>query len=82
MGSLLVDLLMEIFVDPFFDYFLHELTVRRVLTRLISGVVLFGGLYLAFFRSTPLSYVGWVLLVPAGLFIAYDTLTAHQHVRR
>ncbi|SNZ12583.1 hypothetical protein SAMN06269185_1818 [Natronoarchaeum philippinense] len=79
--SLLYDLLTSVFVDPLFEYFVHDLTLGRIVTRLIASVALLGGIYLALLQPAPLSYVGWALAVPAGLFTAYDALTVNRHTR-
>ncbi|WP_338730064.1 hypothetical protein [Haladaptatus sp. DJG-WS-42] len=81
MQSLLIDVLKSLFVDPFVDYFYHGLTLWRVATRLLSGIALIAGIYLALLQPAPLSYVGWLLAVPASLFVLYDTLTVNQHTR-
>lgn len=81
MQSLLVDVLRSLFIDPFVDYFHHNLTLARVVTRLISGVALIAGIYLAILQPAPLSYVGWLLAVPASLFVFYETLTVNRHTR-
>ncbi|RZV12620.1 hypothetical protein BDK88_0038 [Natrinema hispanicum] len=81
MQSLLSDLLKTIFVDPLIEYFYHDLTLKRIVTRLISGVALLVGGYLALLESPPLSYAGWILVIPASLFVVYDTLTVNRHTR-
>ncbi|RZH67633.1 hypothetical protein [Natrinema altunense] len=81
MDSLLIDILKSIFIDPVFEYFYHDLTLGRIVTRLIFGIALLVGVYLALLKSPPLSYAGWVLVVPASLFVVYDTLTVNRHTR-
>lgn len=82
MNSLVLDLLKAVFVDPFFDYFVHDITLGRIITRVLAAIALTAGVYLAFFQSAPLSYVGLMLIAPAGFFVAYDTLTVNRHTRR
>jgi len=79
--SLLFDLLTSVLVDPFVEYFYHDLTLGRIVARLIATVALLGGMYLALFQSAPLSYVGWALAVPAGVYTLYDALTVNRHTR-
>ncbi|WP_049921833.1 hypothetical protein [Halopiger djelfimassiliensis] len=81
MESLLFKLLTDIFVDPLIEYFYHGLTLTRIVTRLISGIVLLTGTYLALFEPAPLSYLGWGLVIPASLFVVYDMFTVNRHIR-
>ncbi|WP_408957284.1 hypothetical protein [Natrinema sp. 74] len=81
MESILSYILRNVFVDPLFEYFYHGLTLTRIVTRIISGVALFVGGSLALLESPPLSYAGWVLLIPASLFVVYDTVTVNRHTR-
>lgn len=79
--SLPFDLLAGVFVDPLVEYFYHDLTLGRIVARLIATVALLAGMYLALLQPAPLSYVGWVLVVPAGVYTLYDALTVNRHTR-
>lgn len=74
-------MLLDIFLDPFFDYFIHNLTLGRVIMRLISTITLTIGIYLAFLQPAPISYIGWILVIPNMLYFLYDTATIHRHTR-
>ena len=81
MQSLLSDILKAIFVDPLIEYYYHDLTLTRIVTRLVFGVALLVGCYLALLESPPLSYAGWLLVIPGSLFVVYDMLTVNRHTR-
>lgn len=76
-----MSLLFDIFVDPFFNYFIHNLTLGRVIMRLISTLTLSAGMYLAFLQPAPICYFGWVLIIPNIIYFFYDVATIHRHTR-
>ncbi len=79
--SLLYDLLTSVFVDPVVEYFFHDLTLGRIVARLVASVALLAGMYLALLQPAPLSYAGWAIVVPAGIYTVYDALTVNRDTR-
>lgn len=78
--SLGIDLLVDL-CSLVTDYFVHGLTLPRILLRLLTLALLFGGFALMLVGSRTLGYVGLGLALLAGPIVLYDTLTAHWSTR-
>lgn len=66
------DLLHDIFISPFFEYYLHDLSVVRIVGRIISSLLFFAGGYIALARG---GLLGWPLIVLATIITLVDLAT-------
>jgi len=79
MRGLLGDLLLDVFVSPLADYFVHGLPPGRILLRIVNAVLFCCGTYLTFLGPPAFRPLGVAALVVGSVLLVYDTVTLGRY---